>query len=150
MDDSCSCIDGLLKDGASWSIEVDTGEPIGSAVVATAFAKRNNGSFKNISMVKEYQENDKIKSKPDKNGKRGEAGKSQKQLQWIKQVKLKKMQKEGPKVQSPTSFIQERKEQGLFCNYLKEERGGAKLSKYISFLGQVRLKFLQLSFTFMP
>nr|GEZ79560.1 hypothetical protein [Tanacetum cinerariifolium] len=31
--------------------------------------------------VKEYQENDKIGSKPDKNGKRGEAGKSQKQLQ---------------------------------------------------------------------
>nr|GEZ05416.1 hypothetical protein [Tanacetum cinerariifolium] len=31
--------------------------------------------------VKEYQEKDKIGSKPDKNGKRGEAGKSQKQLQ---------------------------------------------------------------------
>nr|GFC95303.1 hypothetical protein [Tanacetum cinerariifolium] len=31
--------------------------------------------------VKEYQEKDKIRSKPDKNGKRGEAGKSQKQLQ---------------------------------------------------------------------
>nr|GEX03194.1 hypothetical protein [Tanacetum cinerariifolium] len=31
--------------------------------------------------VKEYQEKDKIESKPDKNGKRGEAGKSQKQLQ---------------------------------------------------------------------
>nr|GEV41578.1 RNA-directed DNA polymerase, eukaryota, reverse transcriptase zinc-binding domain protein [Tanacetum cinerariifolium] len=33
--------------------------------------------------VKEYQENDKIRSKPDKNGKRGEAEKSQKQLQGI-------------------------------------------------------------------
>nr|GEY03765.1 hypothetical protein [Tanacetum cinerariifolium] len=32
-------------------------------------------------MVKENQENDKIGSKPDKDGKRGEAGKSQKQLQ---------------------------------------------------------------------
>nr|GEY99051.1 hypothetical protein [Tanacetum cinerariifolium] len=31
--------------------------------------------------VKEYQEKDKIISKPDKNGKRGEAGKSQKHLQ---------------------------------------------------------------------
>nr|GFA54368.1 hypothetical protein [Tanacetum cinerariifolium] len=31
--------------------------------------------------VKEYQEKDKIGSKPDKNEKRGEAGKSQKQLQ---------------------------------------------------------------------
>nr|GEY35346.1 reverse transcriptase domain-containing protein [Tanacetum cinerariifolium] len=31
--------------------------------------------------VKEYQEKDKIRSKPDKNGKRGEAEKSQKQLQ---------------------------------------------------------------------
>nr|GFA03865.1 hypothetical protein [Tanacetum cinerariifolium] len=41
--------------------------------------------------VKEYQEKDKIRSKPDKNEKRGEAGKSQKQLQWIKEVKLNKM-----------------------------------------------------------
>nr|GEY00665.1 reverse transcriptase domain-containing protein [Tanacetum cinerariifolium] len=32
--------------------------------------------------VKEKQENDKIGSKPNKNGKRGEAGKSLKQLQW--------------------------------------------------------------------
>nr|GFA75661.1 ribosomal protein L7Ae/L30e/S12e/Gadd45 [Tanacetum cinerariifolium] len=32
-------------------------------------------------IVKEYQENDKIRSKPNKNGKRGEAVKSQKQLQ---------------------------------------------------------------------
>nr|GFD20734.1 hypothetical protein [Tanacetum cinerariifolium] len=31
--------------------------------------------------VKEYQEKDKIGSKPDKNGKRGESGKSLKQLQ---------------------------------------------------------------------
>nr|GFB93777.1 zinc finger, CCHC-type, retrotransposon Gag domain protein [Tanacetum cinerariifolium] len=30
--------------------------------------------------VKEYQEKDKIRSKPDKNGKRGKAGKSLKQL----------------------------------------------------------------------
>nr|GEW81792.1 uncharacterized protein [Tanacetum cinerariifolium] len=34
-----------------------------------------------IPKVKENQENDKIESKPDKNGKRGEAGKSLKQLQ---------------------------------------------------------------------
>nr|GEV77771.1 hypothetical protein [Tanacetum cinerariifolium] len=40
--------------------------------------------------VKEYQEKDKIESKPDKNRKRGEAGKSQKQLQWIKEEKLNK------------------------------------------------------------
>nr|GEU52951.1 peptidase C48, SUMO/sentrin/Ubl1 [Tanacetum cinerariifolium] len=46
-------------------------------------------------MVKEYQEKDKIGSKPNKNGKRGEAGKSQKQLQGREQEKLKKMQKEG-------------------------------------------------------
>nr|GEY51465.1 hypothetical protein [Tanacetum cinerariifolium] len=36
---------------------------------------------KRLEDVKEYQEKDKIKSKPDKNGKRGEAGKIQKQLQ---------------------------------------------------------------------
>nr|GEV81620.1 DNA-directed DNA polymerase [Tanacetum cinerariifolium] len=35
----------------------------------------------NDAWVKEYQENDKIRSKPDKNGKLGEAEKSQKQLQ---------------------------------------------------------------------
>nr|GEY15751.1 copia protein [Tanacetum cinerariifolium] len=40
--------------------------------------------------VKEYQENDKIGSKLNKNEKRGEAEKSQKQLQWIKKEKLKK------------------------------------------------------------
>nr|GEV24257.1 hypothetical protein [Tanacetum cinerariifolium] len=57
--------------------------------------------------VKENQKKDKIQSKPDKKGKRGEAEKSQKQLQWIKQGKLKKTQKEGPEMQSPTSFIQE-------------------------------------------
>nr|GEU31533.1 reverse transcriptase domain-containing protein, chloroplastic [Tanacetum cinerariifolium] len=50
---------------------------------------------------------DKIGSKPDKNRKRGEAGKSQKQLQWTKQEKLKKTQKEGPEMQTHTSFIQE-------------------------------------------
>nr|GEZ17488.1 hypothetical protein [Tanacetum cinerariifolium] len=57
--------------------------------------------------VKEYQKKDKIESKPDKNEKRGEAGKGQKQLQWIKQEKLKKTQKEGPEMQTHTSFIQE-------------------------------------------
>nr|GEY24026.1 hypothetical protein [Tanacetum cinerariifolium] len=50
--------------------------------------------------VKEYQENDKIISKPDKNGKRGEAGKSQKQLQSVEEEKLNKMLKEGPNLQN--------------------------------------------------
>nr|GFA78502.1 hypothetical protein [Tanacetum cinerariifolium] len=40
--------------------------------------------------VKENQEKDKIKSKPDKNGKRVEAGKSLKQLQEIEEEKLSK------------------------------------------------------------
>nr|GEU63807.1 hypothetical protein [Tanacetum cinerariifolium] len=62
---------------------------------------------------------DKIGSKQDKNGKRGEAGKSQKQLQWIKQEKLKKAQKEGPEMQSHTSFMKERRREGLFCNFKK-------------------------------
>nr|GEX22043.1 reverse transcriptase domain-containing protein [Tanacetum cinerariifolium] len=39
------------------------------------------GIIESKSKVKEYQEKDKIGSKPDKNGKRGEAGKSLKQLQ---------------------------------------------------------------------
>nr|GEZ75855.1 reverse transcriptase domain-containing protein [Tanacetum cinerariifolium] len=59
--------------------------------------------------VKENQEKDKIRSKPDKNRKRGEAGKSQKQLQSKEKEKLKKIQKEGPKVQSLTSFIRRKK-----------------------------------------
>nr|GEW94819.1 RNA-directed DNA polymerase, eukaryota, reverse transcriptase zinc-binding domain protein [Tanacetum cinerariifolium] len=48
-------------------------------------------------MVKENQEKDKIRSKPDKNGKRDEAEKSLKQLQWIKEEKPKKTQKEWSK-----------------------------------------------------
>nr|GEX56587.1 putative reverse transcriptase domain-containing protein [Tanacetum cinerariifolium] len=75
--------------------------------------------------VKEYQEKDKIGSKPDKNRKRGEAGKSQKQLQWIKQEKLKKMQKEGPEMQSPTKFIRRKKEQGLFLQFNESSSIGA-------------------------
>nr|GEX88733.1 hypothetical protein [Tanacetum cinerariifolium] len=47
--------------------------------------------------VKEYQENDKIRSKLDKNGKRGEAGKSLKQLQLKEEEKPKKTKKEWPK-----------------------------------------------------
>nr|GEY97601.1 ribonuclease H-like domain-containing protein [Tanacetum cinerariifolium] len=43
--------------------------------------KFDQNRTKTGSMVKEYQEKDKIGSKPDKNGKRGEARKSQKQLQ---------------------------------------------------------------------
>nr|GEZ62201.1 hypothetical protein [Tanacetum cinerariifolium] len=54
--------------------------------------------------VKDKQEKDKIRSKPDKNGKRGEARKSQKQLQSREQEKLKKKQVEGPKLQTPTKF----------------------------------------------
>nr|GEX55230.1 putative reverse transcriptase domain-containing protein [Tanacetum cinerariifolium] len=59
--------------------------------------------------VKDKQKKDKIGSKPNKNGKRGEAGKSQKQLLSREQEKLKKMQVEGPKIQNPTSFINERR-----------------------------------------
>nr|GEW30475.1 BTB/POZ domain-containing protein [Tanacetum cinerariifolium] len=54
--------------------------------------------------VKDRQENDKIGSKPDKNGRRGKARKSQKQLLLREQEKLKKMQKEGPKMHAPTKF----------------------------------------------
>nr|GEZ39716.1 hypothetical protein [Tanacetum cinerariifolium] len=55
--------------------------------------------------VKEYQEKDKIRSKPDKNEKRGEAEKSQKQLQSVEEEKLNKMLKEGPNLQSLPSCI---------------------------------------------
>nr|GFA00259.1 hypothetical protein [Tanacetum cinerariifolium] len=81
--------------------------------------------------VKEYQENDKIGSKPDKNRKRGEVGKSQKQLQWIKQEKLKKTQKEGPEMQSPTSFNKERKEQGLLLKFQESSSRRGKSAKVL-------------------
>nr|GEZ53888.1 reverse transcriptase domain-containing protein [Tanacetum cinerariifolium] len=55
--------------------------------------------------VKENQEKDKIRLKPDKNMKRGEAGKGQKQLQSREKEKLKKVQVEGPKMQSPTKLL---------------------------------------------
>nr|GEW30210.1 reverse transcriptase domain-containing protein [Tanacetum cinerariifolium] len=64
-------------------------------------------------LVKENQEKDKIGSKPDKNGKGGEGRKSQKQSQSRKREKLKKIQKEGPKMQSPTKFISKRKREGM-------------------------------------
>nr|GEU60611.1 hypothetical protein [Tanacetum cinerariifolium] len=79
------------------------------------------------------QENDKIGSKPNKNRKRGEAEKSQKQLQSMKEENLKKIQKEGPEMQNPTSFIRRKKKtradlqfpqrynsRGLFCQYLED------------------------------
>nr|GEY54961.1 putative reverse transcriptase domain-containing protein [Tanacetum cinerariifolium] len=47
--------------------------------------------------VKENQEKDKIRSKPDKNGKCGEARKSLKQLQLKEEEKPKKTKKEWPK-----------------------------------------------------
>nr|GEV59130.1 hypothetical protein [Tanacetum cinerariifolium] len=71
--------------------------------------------------VKEYQEKDKIGSKPDKNRKRGEAGKSQKQLQWREQEKLKKMQKEGPEMHNPTKSY-ERKKKRRVKNSILEGR----------------------------
>nr|GFB60296.1 hypothetical protein [Tanacetum cinerariifolium] len=63
--------------------------------------------------VKENPKNDKIGSKPDKNGKRGEAKKSQKQLQCIEEEILKKMQKEGPEMQTHASFKERKKIEGL-------------------------------------
>nr|GEW01778.1 reverse transcriptase domain-containing protein [Tanacetum cinerariifolium] len=76
--------------------------------------------------VKEYQEKDKIGSKPDKKGMRDEAGKSQKQLQWIKEVKLKKTQKEGPEMQIIQSFIRRMKLKGLKLQLLERRKRGIK------------------------
>nr|GEV72976.1 hypothetical protein [Tanacetum cinerariifolium] len=66
--------------------------------------------------VKEKQEKDKLRLKPDKNGKRGEARKSQKQLQWVEEEKLNKTQKEWPKMQTQSKAIQVLKER-------RKERG---------------------------
>nr|GEZ01217.1 hypothetical protein [Tanacetum cinerariifolium] len=75
-------------------------------------------------LVKDYQEEDKIGPKSDKNRKRGKAGKSQKQLQWIKEVKLNKTQKEGSETQTHTSFNKERRKEGQFCNLMKVSKKG--------------------------
>nr|GFA53399.1 hypothetical protein [Tanacetum cinerariifolium] len=56
--------------------------------------------------VKENQEKDKIRSKPDKNRKRVEAEKSLEQLQWVEEEKLSKTQKEWPKTQTRSKAIQ--------------------------------------------
>nr|GEV13618.1 hypothetical protein [Tanacetum cinerariifolium] len=79
------------------------------AALTGAIAESLAGYHEKERHVKEYQEKDKIESKPDKNEKRGEAGKSQKQLQSVEEVKLKKMQKEGSKMQTPIKFIRRKK-----------------------------------------
>nr|GEX12666.1 ribonuclease H-like domain-containing protein [Tanacetum cinerariifolium] len=53
-----------------------------------------------VSVVKNKRENDKIGTKPDKNGKRGENRKSQEQSQWIKREKPNKTKKEWSKTQT--------------------------------------------------
>nr|GEV63334.1 hypothetical protein [Tanacetum cinerariifolium] len=64
-------------------------------------------------LLKEYQEKDKIKSKPDENGKRGEAWKTQKQSQSRKKEKTKKIQVKGPKMQIHTKLNAKKKRKGL-------------------------------------
>nr|GFA67782.1 hypothetical protein [Tanacetum cinerariifolium] len=36
---SCSCVDGILADGASWSIDVDTGESAKSTALGAAMTR---------------------------------------------------------------------------------------------------------------
>nr|GEW72482.1 hypothetical protein [Tanacetum cinerariifolium] len=74
--------------------------------------------------VKEYQEKDKIESKPDKKEKRGEARKSQKQLQSIKQEKLKKTQVEGPKMQTHSKLLKEERKKGVDLQFLESSSAG--------------------------
>nr|GEW89857.1 reverse transcriptase domain-containing protein, chloroplastic [Tanacetum cinerariifolium] len=64
-------------------------------------------------LVKENQEKDKIRSKPNKNRKCGKARKCQKQLQSIKQEKVKKIQVEGPHLQKSTKLYYKKKKEGL-------------------------------------
>nr|GEX93057.1 hypothetical protein [Tanacetum cinerariifolium] len=81
--------------------------------------------------VKENQENDKIRSKPDKNGKHGEARKSLKQLQLKEDEKPKKTKKEWPKthtgIKSYASLKKRRKEKGHICNSSKVQPQGPRL-----------------------
>nr|GEX22894.1 integrase, catalytic region, zinc finger, CCHC-type, peptidase aspartic, catalytic [Tanacetum cinerariifolium] len=57
-------------------------------------------------LVKENQEKDKIRSKPDENGKPVKAEKSLKQLQSVEGEKLNKTQREGSKMQIQSKAIQ--------------------------------------------
>nr|GEZ33869.1 hypothetical protein [Tanacetum cinerariifolium] len=54
----------LLTDGASWSIEVDTGEPIGSAGLGAAVTGTREttleGGFKNLLNIGNQRHGDKI------------------------------------------------------------------------------------------
>nr|GFA43008.1 copia protein [Tanacetum cinerariifolium] len=84
--------------------------------------------------VKETQEKDKIRSKPEKKGKRGEAKKNQKQLQSVEEEKLKKMQKEGPELQIIQALFKKFKYKGCFCNLMKDECKGLILPSMIGSL----------------
>nr|GEY64079.1 reverse transcriptase domain-containing protein [Tanacetum cinerariifolium] len=80
--------------------------------------------------VKENQEKDKIRSKPDKNGKRGEAGKSLKQWQSKEEEKPKKTKKEWPKTH--TRIKMRCLEEGIWAKDEKEARNlRIKISQYI-------------------
>nr|GEZ70460.1 RNA-directed DNA polymerase, eukaryota [Tanacetum cinerariifolium] len=100
----------VMNNSQEVSVEANS-ESAGQSVI------KNGGSVLGVLegsiRVKEYQENDKIGSKPDKNEKRDEVEKSQKQLQWIKEEKLKKCKKKGQICKVYQSFNKERKEQGL-------------------------------------
>nr|GEV17472.1 retrovirus-related Pol polyprotein from transposon TNT 1-94 [Tanacetum cinerariifolium] len=90
-----------------------------SAIALTHFTDADHAGCQDTrcsTFVKENQEKDKIRSKPDKNGKRVKAGKSLKQLQWVEEEKLNKTQKEWPKMQTQSKAIQALKER-------RKERG---------------------------
>nr|GEU61832.1 reverse transcriptase domain-containing protein [Tanacetum cinerariifolium] len=74
-----------------------------ACLIAMATVDESTKCYRRLGHVKDKQENDKIGTKPNKNGKRGEAGKSQKQLKSREQEKLKKMQVQGPKLTKPRS-----------------------------------------------
>nr|GEV38257.1 hypothetical protein [Tanacetum cinerariifolium] len=63
----------------------------------TLMANLSHYGSDNLAEVKEYQEKDKVGSKPDKNGRCGEAEKSLNQLQLKEEEKPKKTKKEWPK-----------------------------------------------------
>nr|GEW93099.1 hypothetical protein [Tanacetum cinerariifolium] len=70
--------------------------------------------------VKERQEKDKIRSKPDKNGKRGEARKSQSQSQSRKKEKGEEIQVQRTNTgNSQKLYCFKNKYKGLYCNSLK-------------------------------
>nr|GEV34786.1 ribonuclease H-like domain-containing protein [Tanacetum cinerariifolium] len=75
-----------------------------------------------IGLVKNKQENDKIETKPDKNGKRRKARQCQRPITVKKEGKEKKIQVQGTKQANPRSVFNSRQTQGLILHFTQSSK----------------------------